>query len=179
MKKKWNKFEYNGNIYELSHLDPFEWFLEWPKEDKRSVRKYQFNILFSMHCFTKRVLASESTDSALLYKGPTEARLFCFERYELSKQLPKIIRNINNKSCWHTQHGSFFTIEIQDKSGIKHDYEIYFDVYKSSKNWLTLMVKSAYIRDAQYAIGQPKKRKVRFSVIARTRFERKELRPPG
>jgi len=179
MKKKWNKFEYSGNIYELSHLDPFEWFLELPKDGKHSARKYQFNTLFSMHCFTKQRLVSESVDSALLYEGPTETRIFCFERYELSKQLPRIIRNVNNKSCWHTHHGNFFTIEIQDKKGIKHDYEIYFDVYKSGKNWLTLMVQSAYIRDVQHATTQPKKRKVRFSVIARTRFERRKLRPPG
>ena len=71
-----------------------------------------------------------------------------------------------------------FTIEIQDENGEKKEYEIYFDVYKSDKGWLTLIVKSAYIRDEHHGTTQPRKRKIRFSIIARTRMENKKLRPP-
>ena len=173
---KWNSFKYNGKIYELSHLNPLVWLFESEKEAKHPARKYRFNIEFSMHCFTKQAI--NDADNAVLYKGPTETRQFCFERYELSKLLSDIIRNINNKTCWHTHHGHFFTIEIQEQDREKKEYEIYFDVIKSAKGWLKLVVKSAYIRDRQHKTTQPKKRKVRFSVIARTRMENKKLRPP-
>jgi len=173
---KWNSFKYNGEIYDLGHLHPRQWLYEQEKTDKCPARKYHFNIEFSMHCFT--VQAFEVIDETLLYKGPRETRLFCFERYELSKQLPEILENIDKKVCYHTHHGHFFTIEVQNQQGIKKDYEIYFDVKKSGKGWLTLFVKSAYIRDKQHKTAQPKKRKIRFSVIAKTRMERKKLRPP-
>lgn len=118
------------------------------------------------------------SDLSLLYQGPKEKRVFCFERYQLSQQLPDIIRNIDQKVCWHTHHGHFFTIELQDENEAKSEYEIYFDVYKSAKGWLTLIVKSAYLRDALHGTTQPRKRKIRFGVIARNRFENKKLRPP-
>ena len=174
---KWRKFEYKGKSYKLSHLHPCIWYLN--QEGKHPARQYRFNIEFSLHCFTKQLPEDISLiDSLLLYKGPKETRQFCFERYELSKQLPDIIKNINNKTCWHTHHGHFFTIELQDQEGEKREYEIYFSVHKSGKGWLTLIVKSAYIRDKEYKTAQPKKRKIRFSVIARSRFENKKLRPP-
>lgn len=173
---KWNSFEYRGEEYELTHLNPFQWEYKQKKEVKHPERIYRFNIRFSMHCFTTQ--ASQGTDNALIYSGPKETRQFCFERYELSKQLADVIRNINNKTCWHTRHGNFFTIEIQDQEGKKKDYEIYFKVHKSEKGWLTLIVQSAYIRDENHSTTQPRKRKVRFSVIARTKMDNKKLRPP-
>lgn len=176
---RWNKFEFKGKVYELSHLHPFTWYLTLGKEGVHPERKYRFNIEFSMHCFTKKLIDNKAiTDEALFYSGPKETRLFCFERYELSKQLPEIINNIDKKPCWHTNHGHFFTIELQNQNGVKSDYEIYFDVHKSGKGWLTLIVKSAYVRDEKYGTTQPKKRKIRFSVITRSRFENKKLRRP-
>ena len=179
MLMKWDKFVYKGKRYELSHLDPYIWLLDQEKNGKHPARQYRFNIIFSLHCFTKQLPLNEPiADSSLLYRSRKEVRQFCFERYELSKQLPEIINNINKKPCWHTNHGHFFTIEIQSKEGTKSEYEIYFDVYKSGKGWLTLIVKSAYLRDEAHRTSQSKKRKIRFSVIARTRFENKKLRRP-
>ncbi len=175
---KWIDFEYNGEILDLSHLHPFSWFLLQDKEGKHPARKYSFNVEFSMHCFTKQLLPAENPSASLIYRGPKEERVFCFERYELSRQLPAIIMNIDKSVCWHTHHGHFFTIELQNRHGVKVEYEVYFDVYKSGKGWLTLIVKSAYIRDAQHGTTQPRKRKIRFGVIARNRFEGKKLRPP-
>lgn len=173
---QWNEFIYRGDVYNLSHLNPFEWYFEQPKTDKTQARRYRFNVLFSMHCFTKGGTLSQ--DKFLLYKGPKETRTFCFERYQHSKQLPEIIKGLGNRVCWHTHHGSFFTIEIQDIEGKTREYEVYFEVFKSAKGWMTLYVKSAYMRDPEYQTMQPRKRRIRFSVIAKNRFEGKKLHPP-
>lgn len=166
---KWRNFSYKDEVYDLSHLHPFEYRLE----------HYKINVAFSMHCFTRTPLPGESFDGLLSYTSPKETnRIFCPIRYELSKQLPEIISNLNEKTCWHTHHGNFFTIEIQDVDGKKKDYEVYFDVFKAGKGYLTLQIQSSYVREESHKATQPKKRKVRFSVIVKKRFERKKLHPP-
>ncbi|RUM94730.1 MAG: heat-shock protein [Thiothrix sp.] len=175
---KWRKFSYEGHEYDLSHLHPFVWHFDAPKKHKYPARKYRFNVTFSMHCFTREPLRTEKVDPALLYHGPKEIRTFCFERYDLSTQLPSIIQRLGDKSCWHTHHGNFFTVELQDPEGQKNEYEVYFDVFRSGRGWMTLIIQSAYIRDERYETAQPRKRSVGFGVIARARQENKELRPP-
>ena len=175
---KWRKFSYRGSEYNLSHLHPFEWHYNVQKEHKAPARAYRFNVTFSMHCFTRKPLRTETVDPALYYRGPKESRIFCFARYDLSTQLPDIIRSLGQRVCWHTHHDNFFTVELQDPEGRKSEYEIYFDVFRSKKGWMTLMIQSAYVRDERHETSQPRKRKVRFSVIARARLEKRKLRPP-
>jgi len=166
---KWKNFIYAGKKYELSHLHPFQLKLE----------SYSFNVLFSMHCFTRKTLLDETYEDALFYHGPKEKdRVFCFDRYNLSQQLPDIIRSLDKRLCWHTHHGSFFTIELQDIEGESKEYEVYFDVFKSNNGWMTLQIKSAYIRDKQHKTTQPRKRKVRFGILVKNRAIGKKLRPP-
>ena len=43
---------------------------------------------------------------------------------------------------------------------------------------MTLQIKSAYVRDNLHKAGQPKKRKIRFTVIAKNRASGRKLRPP-
>lgn len=104
--------------------------------------------------------------------------MFCFERYALSAKLPAIVRSLGERPCWHTHNGSFFTIELTDKNGEVFEYEIYFDVNRSSrKGWLNLVIKSAYVRTQAYASKQPRKRKIRLSVIAFKRQNKKPIKP--
>lgn len=166
---KWRNFIYKGEIYDLSHLHPFQLQFE----------EYKFNILFSMHCFTRKPLVDELHEETMFYHGPKEKdRVFCLDRYTLSQQLPSIVRSLDQRTCWHTHHGNFFTIEIQNLEGETKDYEIYFDVFKSNNGWMTLQIKSAYIRDNSYKTAQPRKRKIRFSIIVKNRATGKKLRPP-
>lgn len=178
---KWKLFKYGGKTYDLSHLDSFSWIYEvMHGSDQQASKKYSINVNFSMHCFTKQPLHDQaSCNSDLFYKEPKEDnRIFCFERYELSKKLPEIIKNLDHRNCWHTHHGHFFTIDLLDQSGDSREYEIYFDVHKSNRGWLTLVVKSAYVRDQKHGTTQPRKRKIRFSVIVKNKYENKKLRPP-
>ena len=166
---KWKKFIYSNKEYDISHLHPFQ----------LQLGGYKFNVLFSMHCFTRKPLNNEVYDETLSYQGPNEKdRVFCFDRYDLSQQLPNIIRSLEKRPCWHTHHGSFFTIELQSSEGERQEYEVYFEVFKSKNGWMTIQIKSAYIRDNYHQTTQPRKRKIRFGVIAKNRASGKKLRPP-
>ena len=174
----WKPFQHGSNEYSLGHLDSFEWHFEAPASGKRPNRLYKFHVTFSMHCFTRVPLPSETTDNSLWYSGAKERRLFCFDRYELTHQLPEIVRDMGNRPCFVTKHDNFFTIEITLQSGLTVEYEVYFDVTKASRRgWLNLVVQSAYVRTAGYRSQQPRKRKIRLDVIAYKRRLNQDIRP--
>ena len=82
------------------------------------------------------------------YADARHVRVFDFERYELSKQLPKIIEGLEGRKCWNSGKGNFFTIEVIAEDGKAADYDVFFEVSKSSqKGRINLFVQSAYIRD--------------------------------
>ena len=164
---KWQPFTYQGQTYDLTHVHPFDWEYTAPATDKRPERTYRLNVQFSMHTFTHGIVDGETVDSALLYRDSREERAFDFVRYAFSSQLPAIVRQLGERVCYHTHHGTFFTIEIVNSDGVAQDYEIYFKLSRSSrKGWLNLYVQSAYIRDPAYGTAQPKRRKIGFQVIA-------------
>ncbi len=132
-----------------------------------------------MHCFTRNPLPDEVVDSDLWYEGPKEKRIFCFDRYMLSDQLPEIVKSISDRACWHTHHGNYFTIELVTQEGALIEYEVYFDVTKATRKggWLNLTVQSAYVRTKDYETIRPKKRKIRFDVIANNTQQGKTIKP--
>ncbi len=178
MMKKWNKFSYKGKVYSLEHLHPFEFkFLQKATKGKEE-KEYIFEVYFSNHCFTRGIEKEEAVDKDLLFKTQKETRIISFGRYELSKNLPKIIKDLENRKCYHTNHFSFFTVEIIDENNNKIDYEIYFDVKKVKKNRLKLYVRSAYVRTESYQCGQPKRKKaIKFEIIAYNTFVKKPIKP--
>jgi hypothetical protein len=178
---KWRPYVYGDNTFLLEHLHPFEWRYECPASEKRPARTYPFHVTFSMHCFTRDPLPDESEiDPDMWYQGPKERRLFCFDRYEESKGLPALIQTLGERACWHTHHGNFFTIETLDPNSTPRDYEVYFDVTRASRQgWLNLVIQSAYVRTPEYQTQQPRKRKIRFGVIAYNIQAQKPIRPPG
>lgn len=52
---KWKPFQQDGNIYDLSHLHPFELELIQLAKGNDPERIYNFNVAFSLHCFSKAV----------------------------------------------------------------------------------------------------------------------------
>ena len=57
---KWNPFQHNGDTYDLSHLHPFDLELIQPAKGRDPERTYNFNVDFSIHCFTKAVKEGDS-----------------------------------------------------------------------------------------------------------------------
>jgi hypothetical protein len=147
-------------------------------------RRYPFIVSFGLHCFTKGPNEHQGEtltdfDAALLYEDSREKRIFSFSRYELSKLLPEIAKGINQKPCYHTGKGNFFTIELTSDEGKKQEYEIYFNVTRSSGGKLRLFVESAFIRDEDHGSSQPKKKKINFFVIAHNRRVNKQIKAPN
>lgn len=175
---KWKPFTYQGRHYELAHVHPFEWEYVAQASSTRPERTYQIEVGFSMHTFTRGSVPEESIDPALLYRDSREERVFDFVRYEFSRQLPEIVQQLGERICYHTQHGTFFTIEIVNPQDVSQDYEVYFKLSRSSrKGWLKLYVQSAYVRDPEHGTAQPKRRKIGFQVIAYNVMTGKQIKP--
>lgn len=178
---KWRNFTYLGTEYNLSHLHQDTWIFTLPEKEARQVLEYKFNVIYTAHCFTRDPLPGENIDNDLWYEWPVnngiEKRLFCFDRFDNSVKLPDIVRSLANRVCWHTHHGSFFTIELFDKCNNKVEYEVYFDIVRTTrKGWLNLIIKSAYVRTNEYITTQPKKQKIRFEIIAYNRLNKKPIK---
>ncbi len=153
---KWEAFNYNESTYDLSHLHPITVHYEQPSKEDKPARVFTVDVCFGLHCFTEGY--SKITDSdPLRYADSREVRLFDFNRYELSKQLPEIIRGLNKKSCMHTGHGNFFTIEIITPDGVKTEYEVYFEVKRVNPEKAHLFVNSAFAPDGRRIRKQAKK----------------------
>lgn len=172
----WEPFEYNDRIYQLDHLHPFEMDVVQAAKGKNAERKYPFFISFSLHCFSRKKLRNEE-DINLYYSDSRETRVFCYNRYELSKRLPDIIRDIGRKKCSHTGHGNFFIVEIMTEEGKSQNYEVYFSVRKEKKGKLWLHIESAYIRDRNHAVSR-KKKPIAFYVIAHNKLHNKLIKIP-
>lgn len=174
---QWPPFRYGDKLYDLSHVYPFDWVYTAPATDKRPERSYHIAVQFSLHTFTRGFSTYETVDAALLYRDTREERIFDFVRYELSYQLPDIVRQLGERVCYHTDHGNFFTIELIGSDGITQDYEVYFKLSRSNRNgWLNLYVQSAYLRDTKHHSAQPKRRKIGFQVIAYNVTTKKDIK---
>ncbi len=117
-------------------------------------------------------------DSALHYSDSRETRIFCFDRYALSFNLPKIAKSVDKRPCFHTGRGNFFVIELVSGSGEKREYEVYFQVSRARGGLLRLFVESAYVRDEDHDSSQPKRKKIGFFVIAHNRQANKLIKTP-
>jgi len=168
----WKPFAYENaatherTVYDLAHLHPLRMIFEQAAKQDKPARTYTVNVIFGLHCFTRGLTKNETPDAALLYADARERRLFDFQRYELSKSLPDIVRSLPNRKCYHTGKSNFFSIEQIDNQGNIVEYEIYFQATRSSvKGILDLFVQSAYVRDDNYASSRPHKKSIAFFVI--------------
>jgi hypothetical protein len=173
---KWQPFIFYNKNYDLAHLHPFEMACKQAAFNGKPEKSYTFEVCFSLHCFTYKELSD--TDTRLHYRDNRETRVFCFERYELSKKLPEIIRNIFEKNCYHTGHSNYFTVEFIDLHGKNTEYQVYFTVSKSSRRGvLTLYIQSAYPNTKQE--GHKRKKPIRFRVIAHNTLHSLKIKPPA
>jgi len=171
----WKNFILNGDIYDLSHLNA-HWVEYLDQRDEENQIKYKFIVTYGLHCFTKDSDDLSSEESQLLmYSAPRESRQFNFERYQLSKQLPNIIKSLGDKETLvcHAGYGNFATVKILDSNGREVDSYVVFAVFKEVKK-LRLHVQSAYPK--YEGIGKVKK--VGFFLIAKNLLNNKKLPQP-
>lgn len=139
----WQPFRLDGKTYDLSHLDAHIVEFIQPKDKKNPERVYKFYVTYSFHCFAKDYPNLTNQDRLRLeYKTKSDTRPFCFRRYELSKKLPDIIKNIHKSYIFHGGYESFATCDVQQNGG-NVQYFVSFVAYREMKK-LRLHIKSAY-----------------------------------
>lgn len=174
---KWKPFEIDDVVYCLDHLHTQrKIFAQTAKGDKPAVQ-YVVDVIFGLHCFTRGIKTDEVIDDQLLYSDSRESRVFDFQRYELSKQLPAIVETLVARKCSHTGKGNFFTIELLTDDQVIIQYEIFFEVSRSTQRGvLNLFVQSAYVRDDRHLSNTPKKKPISFLVILHNVQNNKPIR---
>lgn len=170
----WQPFELDGEKYDLSHLDAHVVEYIQPGDSKNPERRYKFYITYSFHCFAKDYAhLSEKERERLKYKTDKDSRPFCFKRYELSKNLPAIIKNLGTSHVFHGGYESYATCDVQDDNGEQIQYFVSFVAYREMKK-LRLHIKSAYPLTEE--LGKTKK--VGFFNIAKNLLTNKPLPTP-
>lgn len=175
--KRWRNFTFDGQVYDLSHLDVHR--VEYTDDtDENNPFTYRFIVTYSSHCFTEESKDLTREESELLMYPDLikkESRQFNFERYHLSKQLPNIIKSLADKTTLvcHAGYKKYASVKVLNSDGIKVDYFVVFIVFSESKK-LRLHVQSAYHKYD----GIGKVNKVRFLVIAKNLLNNKKLPTP-
>ena len=104
-------------------------------------------------------------------------RTFDIERYELSKQLPQIIQGMDSKRCMHTRSGKFFVVESIMRNSVKEDYEVFFNVIRSTTRGVArIFVQSAYVRDSMHSNRLSLTKKISLYVILNNKLAGKQIR---
>jgi hypothetical protein len=175
----WKPFVVDGALYDLGHLHPKRLTYSQAAKGNKPERKYDVDVFFSMHCFTRGITEVETPDKSLLYKDSRETRIFDLRRYSLSKELPAIIDGLDSRKCHHSGKGNFFVVEVMGQDGEPIDYEIYFDATRSSKKGVVnLYVQSAYVRDDAHRGNRPKKKPIGFTIILHNVLNNKPIKIP-
>lgn len=160
----WQPFTYLGTTYDLAHLDAFDHVYVQDASADKPERRYAVRIHFGHHTFTEG--RKPGDDLAMVYPAPSkDLRTFDVIRWELSRQLPAIIRSLMTRPVSHTGHENFFTVEVTTLGAEAVEYEVYFDVELDSSRRLQLVVSSAFPRDPSRISQRPHRRPMRFAVI--------------
>jgi hypothetical protein len=123
---EWKPKKIAGQIYDLTHIHPFRLEVT-PKGE--NAQTYVVRVTFGFHCFTRDLTGEDAPDLHMIHGG--EKRCFCFDRYDLSKELVDAIKYAANGRAYFTQRANFLILE----SVAQHNapYAIFFDVEKSKK----------------------------------------------
>jgi hypothetical protein len=158
---------HEGQTYKFTHLEPHtETFVRPAAKDQPS-ESFTVDIRYSDHCFTRSPRPGENYPAELVYRnGDKKIRLFCPKRNEMSKLLPNLIRSLPDRKPQHNgNNGNFFTIDAMDLNGDPVKYIIIFNVRKSGKGRMELLVETAYTEDPDYGSAPLTGRRVRFWII--------------
>ena len=171
----WRPHSVGEKFYELDHLHPYDRELVIASKGDYPERRFQIHISFGLHCFTRKPDPGERDPLAGWYSDSRETRVFCPERWEVSKQLPDIIDSLGQRKCFHTKGEEFVTLKMVH-GGRKFEYAVFFTVSKARKNEadLNLFVNSAHERHDPLKHNKP----VRFNLILMNRYQGKPIKRP-
>ena len=140
-------FQIDNATYDLSHLDAHVVTYTQAADPEKKPITYTFYVTYSHHCFAKDYDHLTKADyERLMYHANRESRPFCHERYELSKQLPNIVKNLPDHLVFHAGYGSYATHKFTNSNGKEIEYFVPFKAYREKKK-LRLHFTSAYRLD--------------------------------
>ena len=91
-------------------------------------------------------------------------------------RLPEVIRNLDERKCFHDNHGNFYVFEIVNADATISYYSVFFVLSKAAKKaGLNLYVTSAHMRPERPYAHSPKP--IRFGVLVYNTFTGKKVKP--
>jgi hypothetical protein len=163
-------FVINGTPLDLDHLEPL--FLDCPTPEQSF--ELHINVRFSVHCFTVGA-GGDPVDPTLLIMDYKTPRLFDQRRYDLSKNLPGIIRALPMVKVHQTPENRNYVYysTLTELAGM--EYRTFFSLNKARnrKHHLELFVESAYPSPTG---TMPMRRRIRFSLLALKVYEGRPVR---
>lgn len=132
--------------YSLAHLHPFIQAIDLPATAKHPASNVQLHVSFGLHTFTRAIELRDSDEE--LYRDNREVRTFCPERYAQSRELPRIIRTLEQRRCEFARSFGRPLNYVTVETTVGDRYAVFFDLRKFKKigaNAVHLMVQSAYV----------------------------------
>jgi hypothetical protein len=168
----------DGKHYPLNHVHPFRFEVVMPAMEGRPETIVIVEVGFGLHCFTRKI--QHTDDPADLYGDAREQRTFCHQRYELSKQLGAIVRDLQARPCAFASSDNFVTVEVTAADGATLRYGVFFNLKRQSAkrdgNVVLLVVQSAYCLDP--GKPNPAKGKIRFNTLLGHALRGTRPKPP-
>jgi hypothetical protein len=160
----WPPFVINGAAIDLGHLEPLLVACPTPGQ----LTDLWINVRFSMHCFTEGFdpLRHDPSLKVMDHKKP---RAFDPRRYNLSKNLPALIRALPTAKVHQTpeQRNYLYFCVLAELAG--EEYLVFFSMKKAHKgqdHHLELFVESAYPARAGATPSRKRPNAIRFAILA-------------
>ena len=169
---------YQGETWDLSHLDPYAFRAALTAELMVDVV-----VFFSCHCFTHGADKDERAEipDAEIYLEGHVRRVLNPERWRLSKELLPGLEGHLRSQRIRVLGGAldnYAVFTVTDTEGKTVNYGVFFTVTKDKgrRKRLLLRVQSAYVLD-QLTPKLQKARKVNLDVLLRATYEGRKIRP--
>ena len=172
---------YQGNTWDLSHLDPFAFQCDLDLGVPVTVL-----VLFSCHCFTHSIAWDSRSRIEIphseIYNDEREKRVLCPDRYHSSRRLLRdLVLGLPTRRIIvaDERQPNFMTVETTNASGEPSLYAVFFEVEKDKtrKHRLLLRIQSAYTLDQGLTKRQKEAKKVTLRSILRAAVEGRKIRP--
>ena len=162
---RWPPHNPAGQVCDLSHLHPLRYALVLDARPGLPARVVDVRVAFSAHTFTRGCLISEDPDYHYS-SGPRDLRKFCPDRYELSKRLPDVVRQLDGRKCFFADRDNYLIVELPESLPPGFEYWVFFDVRGvEDPDAVLVFIQSAYVGDGTKLRRGRKGQKVGFRVL--------------
>jgi hypothetical protein len=138
-------------------------------------RDIEIRVGYSSHPFTEG--CPEGVTPHAPYSKPRDPRVFCPERYQLSRQLPSIIGNIDARRCYATNFRNYFIVDTVELPPPNTEYWVFFNTKSVGENAMRLFVESAYAGNPAKAPHGRKRESIMFRALVNKTLGLKKANP--